>query len=467
MSGPRSATGAAFFDLDRTLLKGASGPIIAEALREAGVITRGAFPGEKLLFGAFDLIGETLPSMALTRQGARAAKGWSVHKVREAAEVAADRLAEAVEPFAREAIRDHHDHGRLVVLATTTPFDLVAPLARRLGLDDVLATHYRVGDDGAYDGTIDGEFVWSRGKARVVKHWARARQIDLDDCFAYSDSVFDLPLLRSVGHPAAVNPDLRLLPIAVASRWPVLWFDAPPGVPRLLGLEPQRVATMLARAELLPWVRIRVEGLEHVPAGGALLAANHRSYLDPLAVGFAGGRLGRPVRFLAKKEVTDAPIVGPITTALGAIRVDREGPTEEARAAATAALRAGELVAIFPQGTIPRGHAFFDPELQGRNGAVKLAADADRPIVPVGIWGTERAWPRHKKVPYVMNLSEPPEVTIRFGEPCTPRPDSEGTAALMDRIVDLLPLEARRPYVPTDAELAATFPDGVIPGSGG
>ena len=105
--------------------------------------------------------------------------------------------------------------------------------------------------------------------------------------------------------------------------------------------------------------------------------------------------------------------------------------------------------------------------LQGRTGAVRLAAEAGRPIVPVGVWGTEKAWPRHKSVPYVMNLSEPPTVTVRFGEPIAAdsADPTAATADLMDRIVGLLPPEAREAYEPTDAELAATFPDGVIPDS--
>jgi putative phosphoserine phosphatase/1-acylglycerol-3-phosphate O-acyltransferase len=457
------ARSAAFFDLDRTLLRGASGPIISQALREEGLLGTDRIPGERLLFGLFDLVGETLPSMALTRQGARAAKGWSVAAVRRAGARAASQLADAVEPFAREVIADHRAAGRSLVLATTTPHDLVVDFAERLGFDEVLATHYRVGPGQRYDGTIDGEFVWSRGKARAATSWARAHRVELVESYAYSDSIYDVPLLRAVGHPVAVNPDPRLWAYASLRGWETVWFSAPPGVPKPFGLEPQQMVAALARNELLPWVNIVIEGLDNVPAqGGALLAPNHRSYLDPLIVGFAGSKMHRPVRFLAKKEVTDAPIVGHVTRALGAIRVDRGGETESSMIEATRALRAGELVALFPQGTIPRGEAFFDPVLKGRFGAVRLAMESGAPLIPIGIWGTEAAWPRNRSVPYVLNLADPPTVTVAIGEPYHPSSEDleEATEELMRAIVALLPAEARMSRTPSEAELAATHPSG-------
>ncbi len=461
-----SVRAAAFFDLDRTLLLGASGPVLSAALRRHGVLSDRLAVGERLAFGLYDLIGETLPSILLTRQGVRATKGWSVAAVRRAAEEAAPELEARVEPFALETMAEHRAAGRKLVLATTTPHDLIGPFAERLGFDGVLATRSRIaaGDDGpVYAGSVDGEFVWSAGKARSVAVWARANGIELADSYAYSDSIFDVPLLSRVGYPVAVNPDPRLLAYAAVRGWPRVWFNAPPGVAKPLGVELQDVVANLARPELFPWLDIDLRHLDRLSSdGGALLAANHRSYLDPLMVAFAAARAGRPARFLAKKEVTDAPVSGAVVRALGAIRVDRGSGSEAPLVEAGRALRAGELVAVFPQGTIPRGRAFFDPELRGRHGAVRLAIGAGTPIVPVGLWGTEQAWPRNARLPYLMNLADPPTVTIRIGQPYHPTTDDldGATKELMARIAELLPPEAARAVDPTEAQLACTRPPG-------
>jgi putative phosphoserine phosphatase/1-acylglycerol-3-phosphate O-acyltransferase len=462
-------TSAAVFDLDRTLLLGASGPVISAALRSHGLLRKTPVPGENLLFGLFNVIGETLPAMLASRQGIRATRGWRHETLRSVgAEVAAP-LAARVEPFAREVIADHRAAGRALLLATTTPYEVAKPFADLLGFDDAIGTRYVVGPDGTYTGEIDGEFVWSRGKARSVANWARANRIDLAESYAYSDSIFDVPMLSMVGHPVAVNPDARLLAYAGLRRWQILWFNAPPGVPKPLGVEPQQVLTEFGRQEAMPWIRLDVRDVERIPSrGGVILASNHRSYLDPLIVTYVSAQADRPVRFLSKKEVTDAPIVGPIATALGAIRVDRGSGSAAPLLDAARALRAGELVAIFPQGTIPRGEAFFDPELRGRHGAVRLALETGCPIVPVGLWGTERAWPRNRKLPYLLNLADPPTVRVRVGQAYHPSSDDpEGaTLELMDRIVSLLPSEARAQYRPTEEELRATYPAGTRSESG-
>jgi putative phosphoserine phosphatase/1-acylglycerol-3-phosphate O-acyltransferase len=172
-SGPRAKrkkaaskapAGAAFFDLDRTLLRGASGEVFGEAMRSAGLVSR-TIPGERFLFSLFNTVGETLPSMALARQAVGFARGRSRASVLAAADGVADRLVAMVQPFAYTVFDEHRAAGRPLVLATTTPYDLVKPFADRLGLDDVIATRYGVAADGdTYDGTFDGPFVWSAGK---------------------------------------------------------------------------------------------------------------------------------------------------------------------------------------------------------------------------------------------------------------------------------------------------------------
>src|SRR5687768_14819048 len=170
-------------------------------MRSAGLVTR-TVPGEKYLYALFNTVGETLPSMALARQAVGFAKGRSRSAVLAAADGAADRLVTMVQPFAPALFQRHRDEGRPVVLATTTPYDLVKPFADRLGLDDVIATRYGVHDDGdTYDGTLEGRFVWATGKLDAVRQWAAEHGVDLADSWFYSDSVYDTPLMSAVGHP--------------------------------------------------------------------------------------------------------------------------------------------------------------------------------------------------------------------------------------------------------------------------
>jgi putative phosphoserine phosphatase/1-acylglycerol-3-phosphate O-acyltransferase len=428
------------------------------------VLGERSIPGERLVYSIYERVGETVPSMALTRQAARFAKGWARDLVQEAGREAAKVLADAIQPFARPIIEDHRVAGRALVLATTTPDDLIRPLAQALGFDDVVATRYGE-DDGKYDGSISGEFVWGQGKLRAVRRWAEEHGVALDQSWAYSDSFYDVPLLSAVAHPVAINPDPRLVLVAAIRRWPVLHLDVPAGVPRLpiVGLEPQQIMMALAHPAMIPYARFDIAGVENIPEeGGAIVVANHRSYFDPLALGMALAQRGRPVRFLGKKEVFDAPVVGQLAAAMGGIRVDRGTGSDEPLKAAAGALAAGELVALMPQGTIPRGPAFFDPVLKGRWGAARLAAMTSAPIIPIGMWGTELVWPRSSRLPNVLNVFNPPLVTIRVGEPfdLDHRSPDEDTARIMAAISELLPPESRERRAPTAEELARTYPAG-------
>jgi putative phosphoserine phosphatase/1-acylglycerol-3-phosphate O-acyltransferase len=459
---------AAIFDPDRTLLRGSSSPAFNDALFEAGLLRRRSFPGQGLLVRAYELGGESLPSMGLARLAARAFAGRSVVAAAEAAHLAADALADEVGPWAPPLLDRHRRAGRTLVLATTSPYDLVRPLADRLGFDHVVATRYaaRVDTHGVlrYTGGLDGGFVWATGKLRALRRWAAAHRVSLADSWAYSDSIYDLPLLLGVGHPAAVNPDSRLLAAARLRRWPVLHFDAPPGVPKLLGTEIQDLVRLVSTKAAFPYARFDIAGTDRIPRRGpVIVVANHRSYFDPAALGLCLVDSGRKPRWLGKKEVFDAPVVGPMMRALGTICVDRKGDPATALVEAEAALRAGECIVIMPQGTIPRGAAFFEPHLAGKTGAARLAAATGAPVVPIGLWGTETVWPRSSRVPNVTNVLHPPTVRCRVGLPVaglTGTDAAADTARIMDAIVALLPPEASLARLPDPAALARTIPPG-------
>lgn len=469
-----TAAGAAFFDLDRTLLAGASGEVFSRAMREAGLVSR-TIPGESLLYRVFNSVGETLPSMALARQAVTLAKGRSRCTVQQAAAQAAEGLASMVQPLAASLFDEHRRAGRRVVLATTTPYDLVKPLADLLGLDDVVATRYGVNADGTYDGTIAGPFVWSAGKLAAVKAWAEANGVDLGQSFAYSDSVYDTPLLGAVGNPFVVNPDPRMVLMAAARRWPTIDLSVSPGevsadgtpsgVVRIpvINMELQRLVLSFAHPLVFPYARFDITGTEHIPTTGpAIVVGNHRSYFDVVAIAMAIARTDRTVRFLGKKEVFDAPVVGQLATAMGGIRVERGTGSDAPLQAAAEALERGDVVALMPQGTIPRGRAFYDPVLRGRWGAARLAALTGAPVIPVGLWGTEKVWPRSARVPNVLNVVTPPLVTVTVGKqvPLKHKSPKADTARIMAAITDLLPPESREPHEPTEAEIALAMPPG-------
>ncbi len=466
-----ATTGAAFFDLDRTLLAGASGEVFSHAMREAGLVSR-TIPGENMLFKLFNTIGETLPSMALARQAVTFAKGRQRSAVQQAANNAASALAELVQPLAAPLFAEHRAAGRPVVMATTSPYDLVKPLADLLGLDDVVATRYRVSADGTYDGTLDGPFVWSAGKLAAVRDWAVEHGIDMAESFAYSDSVYDTPLLAAVGHPFVVNPDPRMKLMAAARRWPTLDLSAAADLVKdvtsmakipVVNMEIQRLALSFTHPLFFPYAKFRISGTDNIPLEGpAIIVGNHRSYFDPAALAVTIARTDRTVRFLGKKEVFDAPVVGQIASAMGGIRVDRgtgsDGPLE----AAAEALANGDLVAMMPQGTIPRGKSFYDPQLKGRWGAARLAAMSRVPVIPVGIWGTEKVWPRSARLPNMLNVVSPPTITLTVGAPVKLgyRSADADTKKIMKALMDLLPPESRERREPTEAEIALALPAG-------
>ena len=237
------AAGAAFFDLDRTLAARGQrrGVLRRDARRRAGEPHDPGreVPLQPVQHGRRDAaVDGARPSGRRVRQGPLATARCSPRPT--ASPIGWWTM---VQPFADGVFEMHRAAGRPVVLATTTPFDLVKPFADRLGLDDVIATRYGVHDDGdTYDGTLDGPFVWSAGKLEAVRAWADEHDIDLAESWFYSDSVYDTPLMSVVGNPVVVNPDPRMVFMAAARRWPTLNLDVSPGVRQGAGRRPGAAA---------------------------------------------------------------------------------------------------------------------------------------------------------------------------------------------------------------------------------
>jgi len=174
----------------------------------------------------------------------------------------------------------------------------------------------------------------------------------------------------------------------------------------------------VVEAVLIPclgaWFRWTIEGQENIPARGpAILACNHVSYLDPLAVAYAISRAGRRPRFLAKTELFRNPLLARALRMTGQIEVERG----TARAAiaferALGALDRGEIVVIFPEGTVTT-----DPDLQPmapKSGAVRLALRAGAPLIPCAAWGTANVWPKGN---YAKQLRPGQDLLVRIGDP--------------------------------------------------
>ena len=159
---------AVFVDLDRTLLRGASGRALSEALVAEGVVPAGRhLPGESLVYSAYERFGENLVAMGLARAAALIARGWRQDEVVRAGQRAAGALAELVAPYAPQILAGYRSEGHRLVLATTTPRDMIAPFAEAFGFDDVVGTCYEA-HQGRDSGRIEGSFVWGSRSASVV-----------------------------------------------------------------------------------------------------------------------------------------------------------------------------------------------------------------------------------------------------------------------------------------------------------
>lgn len=453
---------AAFFDLDRTLIRSSSAPVFAAHIAHAGITEHRDIPFANLFLKYYENVGESRLTMAPAKLSVRANNGWDVVEVQAAAEAAAQELVEDIQPFAAGIFEKHRADGVKLVLATTSPDPFVRPLAEALGFDDVIASKWK-SVDGKYVGELDGPFVWGVAKAEAVADWADANGVRLDRSYAYSDSYYDSPMLDSVAHPVAVNPDPNLTTTALIKEWPIRHLDKNEGVVKIAGREIQEWTRPFMRPELVaPFVDFSFEDVDNIPAaGGAILVFNHRSYFDPTVMGLLAAKADRSVRGLGKKEVFDTPILGKIAAALGGVRVERASGSDEPLLKAAEAINGGEIVMMAPEGTIPRGPAFFDPELKGRYGAAKLAALTKAPVIPIGLWGTEKVWPRSSRFPRVLPTDRP-HISVRVGKPIKlsyDSPDAD-TKKIMKAIVAQLPDEARVKRTPTAEELALTYPAG-------
>jgi HAD superfamily hydrolase (TIGR01490 family) len=252
---PAAVRGAAFFDLDRTLMSGSSGFFWARAAARAGMISRRRLALDAWENVKFRLRGSTDAATdgIMRRVGAMLEGKRVVDFERLGPQVLAGVLPRLY-PQMLEIAWGHQDAGRPVYIVTAASQDTAAMIAHVLGFDGGLGTPLEA-VDGRYTGRLSGPFAYRDGKPQVMRTVAEREGIDLSASYAYSDSESDLPMLRAVGHPVAVNPDGPLARIAREEGWDILRFDRLRG--RLTMLGGLAAATLLGAAGRTARRRVR------------------------------------------------------------------------------------------------------------------------------------------------------------------------------------------------------------------
>jgi HAD superfamily hydrolase (TIGR01490 family) len=229
---------AAFFDLDKTVIAKSSALAFGRPFFRDGLINRRDVVKAAYAQLMFRLGGADEHQMARIRDYlAELCKGWRVDQVRQ---IVNETFQELIHPYvyaeAAALIEEHQAAGRDVVLVSTSGDEVVRPIGELLGITDVIATRM-VAENGRYTGEVEF-YAAGLNKVTAARQLAKEREYDLASSYAYSDSISDVPLLESVGHPTVVNPDRSLRRHAVEKGWPILEFRHPVPLGRRLRLRP-------------------------------------------------------------------------------------------------------------------------------------------------------------------------------------------------------------------------------------
>jgi HAD superfamily hydrolase (TIGR01490 family) len=217
---------AAFFDLDKTLMAGSSGMQFARVATRQGIIGRRQLASWGVEHLRYRLRGTTDERTSEVLKVARELITGVPEKAiaRMEPEVMAEILPR-VFPQMLDEVHTHQDAGRPTFIVSAAGNGIVESLARVLGMEGGIGTRYEVDGEGNFTGRLDGPFVYGPGKVEAMQRFADQHGIDLESSYAYSDSLSDLPMLRAVGNPVAVNPDPPLAEIAKAEGWQTMRFE--------------------------------------------------------------------------------------------------------------------------------------------------------------------------------------------------------------------------------------------------
>lgn len=222
------ATEAAFFDLDKTIIARSSTLVMGRTFFRDGLLSSSTVLKTLYAQAVYQLVGADHERMEQARHAAlEMTKGWEADRIRR---LVRETMEEVIAPLAyREAldlIAEHRRAGRDVWIVSSSGEEIVEPFGEYLGIRNVIATRSGLDDDRRYDGTLEF-YAYAGAKATAMRQVAEARGYDLTNCYAYSDSITDLPMLSAVGHPVAANPDRELRAAAIAMDWEVRDFHSP------------------------------------------------------------------------------------------------------------------------------------------------------------------------------------------------------------------------------------------------
>lgn len=244
-------TRAAFFDVDNTLVRGSTLYFLGRGMYQRGYFTKADISRFVVANLRFRMTG-TEKKDVIERFQKAATDFVGGHKVSDILKLGEEIYDEFVSPklWERtcEIAREHLSRGEEVWLVTAAPQDMANIISQRLGLTGAIGSKVVI-KDGIYTGELDGKLLHGTEKALAITALAEERGFDLKDCYSYSDSHNDLPLLTAVGHPSAINPDAILRIKALAEGWPVHDFRRARFLNRLLGPAVSRLAafaTLLA-----------------------------------------------------------------------------------------------------------------------------------------------------------------------------------------------------------------------------
>lgn len=430
LEGEEGSHIGAFFDLDRTLIKDFSAKQFIQTRVLSGKMTTREMVAQ--LAGVFLYATGDKNFAALAAMGAKGVKGVPESVFLEVGEEVYNKhLADAIYPEARALVSAHIAKGHTVaIISAATPYQ-VTPIARDVGIEHVMCTRMEV-KKGKFTGEIIEPACWGAGKAHAANELTSQFDLDLSKSYFYTDSAEDMPLMEIVGNPRPINPDAKLSHIAFQNDWPIYRFDdeEPSRVTGLLrtalaagSVIPGAMLGALAGFNTMSWstgintmigtvadlvtsiagVQLAVKGEEHLwTHRPAVFLINHQSNMDMF---IASKLIRKDITGIAKKELKNYPIIGQLMQASGVIFIDRKNREKaiEAMQPAVDALKGGQSIVIFPEGT--RSYTY---ELGPfKKGAFHLAMQAGVPVIPMVLRNAHDALPRGKALitPSIVEVS--------------------------------------------------------------